>query len=400
MSNVLTRRAKEYFEVLDSLQAKGYVTSEQWQMLETHKQITAARMTNRVIEDTLLAYGYSKGSPPEQKKYRLRWMMARGLATEIVPDNNLKSDRILDAVQVLMQQLNDETIAKLNARVKILDIRLAQISKEKTRIEFKLECKQAELLNNKKTFATKTTLLKNNHARAIKNLKDDLIRTRKAYDKLYKKLTSAEPRDKSKQLYNQVYQLKIILNDIEPKIWRIIQVPENYTFWELHVAIQNAMGWTDSHMHQFELINPGSRQKDIIGIPEHMYGGEIFDDYNTLPGWNLKLADYLAIVENKQITYLYDFGDGQRHTIQFEGIYPRNIDKKYPVCLTGERSCPPEDCGGTGGYEDFLNIIKDKHHEEYKSMRRWAGGKFDPEKCVPGKIRFMNPEKHLDAVWR
>jgi len=197
MNDFLTRRAKEYFEVLDGLQTKGYVISEQWQALDAHKQITASRMTNRVIEDALLAYGYSKGSPPEQKKYRLRWMKARGIATETAPDNNLKSDRILETVQALMQQLNDETIVKLNARVKILEVNLAQVSKEKARLELKLECKQAELLNNKQTFADKVALLKNNHTRAVKNLKDELICARKAYDKLYKKLTPAESRDKS-----------------------------------------------------------------------------------------------------------------------------------------------------------------------------------------------------------
>ena len=61
-----------------------------------------------------------------------------------------------------------------------------------------------------------------------------------------------------------VFQIRIELLGVEPPIWRRIEVPEHYSFWDLHVAIQDAMGWQDSHVHHFRLI--GSEL--VIGIPD------------------------------------------------------------------------------------------------------------------------------------
>ena len=44
---------------------------------------------------------------------------------------------------------------------------------------------------------------------------------------------------------NIVLQFHIELLEIEPKIWRRIQIPSKYSFWDLHVAIQDSMGWLD-----------------------------------------------------------------------------------------------------------------------------------------------------------
>jgi len=82
-----------------------------------------------------------------------------------------------------------------------------------------------------------------------------------------------------KTKYNRVYQFRITLEEIEPDIWRVIQVPETYNFWDLHVAIQDAMGWQDCHLHEFILINPLTGKKTRIGIPS-----EEFLDEETLPG--------------------------------------------------------------------------------------------------------------------
>ena len=67
--------------------------------------------------------------------------------------------------------------------------------------------------------------------------------------------------------FKKVYQFKITLKGIKPPIWRRIQVPENYTFWDLHVAIQDSMGWEDYHLHEFEILDPSKGLKVNIGIP-------------------------------------------------------------------------------------------------------------------------------------
>ena len=191
-----------------------------------------------------------------------------------------------------------------------------------------------------------------------------------------------------KKKFNQVYQFKITLKGIKPPIWRRIQVPETYTFWDLHVAIQDAMGWLDYHLHSFEMVNPSTGMKVEIGIPDEDFEWEV----EILPGWEQKIADWFSM-ENRLANYTYDFGDDWEHKIQLEKILPRDIKVKYPICVKGKRACPPEDCGGIWGYEDFLEIIKNPDHEEHEEMLEWAGGEFDPEHFDVQEVIFDDPDE-------
>jgi len=192
-----------------------------------------------------------------------------------------------------------------------------------------------------------------------------------------------------KMKFDRVYQIKITLSGIRPPIWRRIQVPEIYTFWDLHVAIQDAMGWLDYHLHQFEMIDPKKGEKVTIGIPceeDIGYGWEI------LPGWRQRISDYFSL-ENKVADYVYDFGDNWDHRITLEKVLPRDKNTTYPACIKGKRACPPEDCGGVWGYAEFLEAIKDPKHEEHESMLEWVGGEFDPEHFDVKESHFDDPDK-------
>src|SRR5690606_16718125 len=50
----------------------------------------------------------------------------------------------------------------------------------------------------------------------------------------------------------RLYQFKITLLESQPPIWRRIQV-KNCTLDKFHEHIQTAMGWANSHLHQFEI---------------------------------------------------------------------------------------------------------------------------------------------------
>ena len=76
--------------------------------------------------------------------------------------------------------------------------------------------------------------------------------------------------------------------------------------------------------------------------------------------------------------YEYDFGDGWEHEVLFEGCLHARKGGRYPVCVEGERACPPEDVGGTSGYEEYLGAMADPEHEEHESFMKWRGP-FDPE---------------------
>ncbi len=187
--------------------------------------------------------------------------------------------------------------------------------------------------------------------------------------------------------FNQVFQFKITLKGIRPPIWRRIQVSELYNFWELHVAIQDAMDWVDYHLHQFEMKNPFTGKQTLIGLPA--------DDYdwsrNTLPGWEQKISLWFT-PQNNLALYTYDFGDNWEHKVQLEKILPRERDVKYPICLSGKRACPPEDCGGVLGYYELLEIIKNPADERYEEMKMWLGEKYDPEYFNPKKVIFDDPD--------
>jgi len=195
-----------------------------------------------------------------------------------------------------------------------------------------------------------------------------------------------------KAKFERVYQFKIALEGISPPIWRRIQVPETYTFWDLHVAIQDAMGWLDCHLHEFEVSVPSTGTKVKIGIPDEEFGRPI------LPGWEKKITQYF-LKENDKAGYCYDFGDGWSHKVELEKILPREKDVNYPRCIEGKRACPPEDCGGVSGYEELLSVMKDKPHERYEEMVEWLGGEFDPERFDPKEVKFDDPAKRLRTAF-
>lgn len=189
-----------------------------------------------------------------------------------------------------------------------------------------------------------------------------------------------------------IYQFKITLDGIKPPIWRRIQVPESYTFWDFHIAIQDAMGWLDYHLHQFEVINPKYDELNYIGIPSD---GLEFEP--LLTGWKIPIKRYFSQT-NAKAKYEYDFGDSWWHIIVLEKILPVVPLVEYPLCIGGRRACPPEDCGGSWGYENLLQIIADPNHEEHESMIEWLGEEFHPEIFNPATVIFDSPRERLKTT--
>ena len=97
--------------------------------------------------------------------------------------------------------------------------------------------------------------------------------------------------------------------------------------------------------------------------------------------------------------YEYDFGDGWEHEVLFEGNPAVDPKAKYPLCAEGERACPPEDCGGVYGYENLLTVIQDPTHEEYESMLEWLGGRYDPDRFDPKRVKFDDPARRYHLAF-
>jgi DNA-binding XRE family transcriptional regulator len=160
-----------------------------------------------------------------------------------------------------------------------------------------------------------------------------------------------------------MFTLKVTLEGIRPPIWRRFVVPAGFSLSQLHRVLQIVMGWTDSHLHQFE------RGHTIYGLPDPDFGGQHEDERRT------RLD---AVLERKAdwMTYEYDFGDSWTHRVVLEKVEPDVA--RSAVIVAGKGACPPEDCGGVWGYERVVSAVQDPNHPEHREVREWLGAEFDP----------------------
>jgi hypothetical protein len=197
------------------------------------------------------------------------------------------------------------------------------------------------------------------------------------------------------------FRIELPLQDEERSVlvWRIIEVPQDYTFWDLHVAIQDAMGWADYHLHEFavptNLSGPGTVK---VGIPIDQ--GD-FPEVSASDGTLVYLAEHLKVLAKQGMVYLYDFGDGWRHWITLEGIVDSD-GGLYPRCIGGENACPPEDCGGESGYFSMLDVLKDRTDPEHRDTKTWlryhvnVNWPYRPDRFSVNQVRFDDPAKRLE----
>lgn len=164
-----------------------------------------------------------------------------------------------------------------------------------------------------------------------------------------------------------MFQLNVRLEDVEPPVSRKLLVPSNITLADLHAAVNEVMGWTNSHLHQFILR-------------DRRFGDATMDDTEELELEDERKVRLDSLIgEGQSIEYEYDFGDGWLHDVKVEKKLEFDGRLPYPLCVGGARACPPEDCGGPGGYEHLLEVLKDKKDPEHDDTITWVGGHFDPE---------------------
>jgi hypothetical protein len=177
---------------------------------------------------------------------------------------------------------------------------------------------------------------------------------------------------------SKIFEIKIVLRDVRPPVSRRVQVLGEASLAELHDVVQAAMGWTNSHLHEFEIH--GSR----YGLPDPDWDTDVSDEADA------KL--FRLLNQGDRLQYVYDFGDNWRHTLTVEKILAPEAGVRYPRCVTGRRACPPEDVGGPWGYNDFLEAMADPAHPEHDQRAEWAGEPFDP-------ARFALDEANAAMAW-
>lgn len=165
-----------------------------------------------------------------------------------------------------------------------------------------------------------------------------------------------------------IYQIRVALQEIQPSICRRIQVWEDITLAQLHTILQIVMDWEDYHLHEFTI---GRRLYSVPDPDDDMYERKVIDERQV------RLCEVVPRV-GTQFLYLYDFGDSWHHDLLLEAVIMADVTLQYPRCVAGERRTPPEDVGGTPGYEDYLDALADPDHEKHENMLRWRGP-FDPQ---------------------
>ena len=164
-----------------------------------------------------------------------------------------------------------------------------------------------------------------------------------------------------------VFQIKVTLMGIIPLIWRRIQT-KDCNLVELNDLLQVTMGWEFEHLYRF--IIGGVKYADF----------EMANQDNAQDACDTNLSEVLPTRNRRpRFHYEYDFGDQWMHQLIVEERFPPEQGVKYPICVAGQRACPPEDCGGPSGYSDFVEAISNPDHRRHEEVLEWVGGEFDPE---------------------
>ena len=162
------------------------------------------------------------------------------------------------------------------------------------------------------------------------------------------------------------YQLKISLMHVEPPIWRRVLVPGDIRLSGLHHVFQTAMGWENCHLYSFLVKKMDYGPEDLTVEDAGMKRDSI------------RLRDAVPSRGTK-FEYRYDFGDGWRHEVVVEKVLPVAAGERLPTCLDGARACPPEDCGGIGGYAEIVEAMKDPSSGKAEEFTEWLGEPYDAE---------------------
>jgi Plasmid pRiA4b ORF-3-like protein len=178
-----------------------------------------------------------------------------------------------------------------------------------------------------------------------------------------------------------IVEIKVTLRGSRPPIWRRLHVPGDVSLFRLHEVLQVAMGWYNCHLHLF------SRNGVEYGSPDPEFGAERVSERAT------RLQDVLRRPKER-LRYEYDFGDGWEHEVVLERILEPEPSVQYPSCVTGKRACPPEDCGGIGGFYHYLSALADPKEPDHEEMVEWRGPAFDASAFNSSEVNsLLHPEK-------
>ena len=187
---------------------------------------------------------------------------------------------------------------------------------------------------------------------------------------------------------NTAVQMKVTLKDVKPEVMRRLVVPVALRLNRMHLTLQAAFGWTNSHLFEFHV----GEERWGIPDPDGDFGPQPIDARKA------RLCDVVQETGAKTIHYLYDFGDSWDHVTKLEKWFDNTLTDGLPLLLDAVGRCPPEDVGGAPGYADYLDAISDPTNPEHENMRLWGPEQFDPN-VVDRKAREAAVNA-LSGIWK
>jgi hypothetical protein len=188
---------------------------------------------------------------------------------------------------------------------------------------------------------------------------------------------------KSQRVETYVYEIKVTLQGLPFPVWRTLLLEKNTSLGKLHEIIQTVMGWENEHLHLFKV---GKRSYGPADNDERMPGEKNEDSVDI---------QKLTFDKIRTFEYEYDLGDGWQHTIEIVRRVPQDPSTLYPICIGGERACPPEDSGGAWGYLEKLEALKNRKDPDHEEIKEWMGD-FDPDYFDPNEVNENLQEEELD----
>ena len=183
-------------------------------------------------------------------------------------------------------------------------------------------------------------------------------------------------------------RINVTLKDVKPEVMRRLVVPVTLRLDRLHLTLQAAFGWTNSHLFEF---HAGEARWGIPDPVDH-FGSQPIDARKA------RLFDVVQETGAKTIHYIYDFGDSWDHVIKLEKWFDKTMTEGLPLLLDAAGRCPPEDVGGAPGYADYLDAISDPTHPENENMRLWGPDRFDP--AVIDRKALEAAVNALSEIWK
>ena len=179
-----------------------------------------------------------------------------------------------------------------------------------------------------------------------------------------------------------VHHLRVTLLDVEPPIWRELRVPSVVPLSLLHAVVQVAMGWEDTHLHEWR-----AAERTYVASGEEDWGEGALDESAAT------LAEVAPA--DSVLHYLYDMNDGWEHLVEVVAVEPYDATVPPLECLAGERACPPEEIGGAFGYEHLLDALADPDDSEHLEVVEAFGDRWHPADFDRQRVN-----ERLEELWR